>query len=93
MFADIAATADNAAISIPIDRYTAQLIGFDNPYQVVTWDIETPALIRYGQLTNDEFFISESAAKEGVQIMNHSTTDPIVILKHFGPRNPDLVVK
>ena len=57
------------------------------------WDIETPALIRYGQLTNDEFFISESAAKEGVQIMNHSTTDPIVILKHFGPRNPDLDVK
>jgi hypothetical protein len=29
------------------------------------WDIETPALIRYGQLTNDEFFISEKAAMEG----------------------------
>jgi hypothetical protein len=57
------------------------------------WDIETPALIRYGQLTNDEFFISESAAKEGVKMINHSSTDPIVILKHFGPRNPDLVVK
>jgi hypothetical protein len=26
------------------------------------WDIETPALIRYGQLTNDEFFVSEKAA-------------------------------
>lgn len=56
------------------------------------WDIETPALIRYGQLTNDEFFISEKAAMEGVVIVNHSTTDPIVILKHFGPGNPDLVV-
>ncbi len=54
------------------------------------WDIETPALIRYGQLTNDEFFISESAAMEGVTIVNASTTDPIVILKHFGPGNPDL---
>ncbi len=31
------------------------------------WNIETPALIRYGQLTNDEFFISEQAAKEGVK--------------------------
>ena len=54
------------------------------------WNIETPALIRYGQLTNDEFFISESAAMEGVTIVNASTTDPIVILKHFGPGNPDL---
>lgn len=54
------------------------------------WEIETPALIRYGQLTNDEFFISESAAMEGVRIVNTSTTDPIVMLKHFGPGNPDL---
>jgi len=55
-------------------------------------DIETPALIRYGQLTNDEFFISEAAAKEGVKIINISDSDPIVMLKHFGPRNPDLAL-
>jgi len=57
------------------------------------WDIETPALIRYGQLTNDEFFISEKAAMDGVKIVNTSSTDPIVILKHFGPGNPDMHVK
>lgn len=56
------------------------------------WDIETPALIRYGQLTNDEFFISEAAAKAGVTITNPSANDPIVMLKHFGPNNPDLVL-
>lgn len=54
------------------------------------WDIETPALIRYGQLTNDEFFISEQAASGGVKIVNLSASDPIVMLKHFGPGNPDL---
>jgi hypothetical protein len=54
------------------------------------WDIETPALIRYGQLTHDEFFVSEEAAKAGVVIANPSKTDPIVMLKHFGPENPDL---
>lgn len=54
------------------------------------WNIETPSLIRYGQLTNDEFFVSESAAKEGVKIVNESDADPIVMLKHFGPGNPDL---
>lgn len=55
------------------------------------WNIETPALIRYGQLTNDEFFVSEKTALEGVRIVNASTTDPIVMLKHFGPGNPDLM--
>lgn len=56
------------------------------------WDIETPSLIRYGQLTNDEFFVSENTAMAGVIISNHSTSDPIVMLKHFGPGNPDLVL-
>ncbi|HTO21447.1 MAG TPA: hypothetical protein VMQ10_03145 [Spirochaetia bacterium] len=54
------------------------------------WDIDSPALIRFGQLTSDEFFVTESAAKKGVKITNPSRTDPIVMLKHFGPGNPDL---
>ena len=57
---------------------------------VGSWEVETPALIRYGQLTNDEFFVSEAAAREGVRISNPSACDPIVMLKHFGPGNPDL---
>ena len=51
------------------------------------WPIETPALIRFGQLTHDEYFVSCAAAQAGVRIHNPSTTDPIVMLKHFGP-NP-----
>lgn len=54
------------------------------------WDIETPALIRFGQLTQDEFVVSEQAAVEGVLITNSSKTDPIVMLKHFGPENTSL---
>lgn len=52
------------------------------------WPIETPALIRFGQLTYDEYFVSFSAATGGVRIHNPSLTDPIVMLKHFGP-NPE----
>ena len=51
--------------------------------------LETPALIRFGQLTYDEYFVSEAAAKKGVTIVNMSQSDPIVMLKHFGPENPD----
>ncbi|MBT7166564.1 MAG: hypothetical protein HN904_27525, partial [Victivallales bacterium] len=56
------------------------------------WKIETPAMIRFGQLTHDEFFVSENAATQGVTITNLSDSDPIVMLKHFGPANPDLVL-
>lgn len=55
------------------------------------WDIETPTLIRYGELTNDEFFVTEKAAKDGVVIVNTSKTEPIVMLKHFA-ENPELEV-
>lgn len=54
--------------------------------------IETPSLIRYGQHTYDEYFVSEKAANEGVSIVNPSESDPIVMLKHFGPGNPDLKI-
>jgi len=47
--------------------------------------IETPAMIRYGQMTWDEGFVSVAAAREGVVIDNHSAVEPLVMLKHFGP--------
>jgi len=56
------------------------------------WKIETPTLIRYGELTHDEFFVSETAAKEGVTITNLSSTEPLVMLKHFA-ENPDLKIE
>jgi hypothetical protein len=40
----------------------------------------------------DEFFVTEQAARAGVPISNPSSCDPIVMLKHFGPADPDLVV-
>ena len=53
------------------------------------YDAETPVMLRFGQASADEYFVSEQAAMEGVRITNHSKFDPIVILKHFGPNNPD----
>jgi hypothetical protein len=57
------------------------------------WKIDTPTLIRFGQFTHDEYFVSEWAAKKGVTIVNESESDPLVMLKHFGPDNPDLTVQ
>jgi len=58
--------------------------------QLGPWPIESPALIRHGQQTHDEYFVSEPAARQGVRIANASLSDSLVILKHFGPGNPDL---
>lgn len=46
---------------------------------------ESPTLIRYGQLTADEFYVSNARSREGVRIKNTSPVEPLVILKHFGP--------
>lgn len=51
--------------------------------------VSTPAMIRFGQLTEDELFVTAGAAMQGIRIENPSGADPLVILKHFGPRNPD----
>jgi hypothetical protein len=53
------------------------------------YDAEASVMLRFGQASNDEYFVSEAAAKEGVVISNHSLFQPMVILKHFGPNNPD----
>ena len=56
------------------------------------WHIETPTLIRYGEITSDEFFVSAATAKQGVTITNLSSTEPLVLLKHFA-ENPDLKIE
>ncbi len=52
-------------------------------------DVETPSMIRYGQMTKDELFVTASAANAGVLVQNRSDKEDLVLLKHFGPGNPD----
>ena len=51
-------------------------------------EIETPTLIRYGEMTKDELFVTLEAAQRGVAITNKSDRENLVMLKHFGPGNP-----
>ena len=46
-------------------------------------ELSSPNMIRFGQLTNDEFFVTEEASRQGVRLENHSSTEPLVILAHF----------
>jgi hypothetical protein len=51
--------------------------------------VSTPAMIRFGAMTEDELFVSADAASQGIRVENLSDTEPLVLLKHFGPGNPD----
>lgn len=57
------------------------------------YDAEASMMLRFGQASNDEYFVSEEAAKSGVVISNQSQFQPMVILKHFGPNHPDMPKK
>lgn len=52
-------------------------------------EVETPSHIRFGQMTKDELFVTAAAAQRGVVVINHSDQENLVMLKHFGPGNPD----
>jgi hypothetical protein len=54
------------------------------------FDAESAVMLRYGQLSGDEYFVSAPAARAGVRITNASPWEPLVVLKHFGPNHPEM---
>jgi hypothetical protein len=52
--------------------------------------LSSPKMIGFHELTEDEVFVTETAAKAGVTYENTSGTEPLVVLRYFGPEvNPD----
>lgn len=74
------------------DRDAYGLIVIQGAGRIGIHDVKAATLLRYGQLSDDELFVTERAARDGVTITNTSTTDELVFLKHFGPGNTLLTV-
>jgi hypothetical protein len=47
--------------------------------------LDCPKLIRFHEMTEDEVFCTENAAKAGVTFENTSDVEPLVVLRYFGP--------
>jgi hypothetical protein len=51
--------------------------------------LQTPVMIRFRELTEDEYFVTHDAARQGV-VFENTGTEPLVTLRYFGPNtNPD----
>jgi len=72
---------DNGASSIIVTQGCGTLNGMT---------LDCPKLIRFHELTQDEVFITERAARAGLKFVNTSTTEDLVVLRYFGPEvNPE----
>ena len=55
--------------------------------------LNSPKMIGFHELTDDEVFVTEGAAKAGVTYENTSSVEPLVLLRYFGPEvNPEAPV-
>ena len=53
--------------------------------RIETLSLECPSMICFGEMTEDEVFISEKKAKEGYTVENLASECPLVLLRYFGP--------
>jgi hypothetical protein len=52
--------------------------------------LNSPKLIRFHELTEDEVFVTADGAAAGITFENKSETEPLVCLRYFGPdANPN----
>lgn len=66
------------------DNATSGWITVQGRGRIGRLDLQTPAMIRFGENTTDEVFISHLAATNGVEIEN-TGSEPLVGLRYFGP--------
>lgn len=60
------------------------LIAVQGSGRIGTMRLDTPAMIRFGEPTEDEVFVSHEAAVQGVTFEN-TGSEPLVTLRYFGP--------
>jgi len=83
-------TVDPGATCTITDKGASSAIVVQGEGYMNTMRISSPKMIGFTELTEDEVYITENAAMKGVTFKNTSTTEPLVLLRYFGPDvNPD----
>jgi hypothetical protein len=83
-------TVDAGAKCTVKDRGAYGLICVQGSGRINGEPLNSPKLIRFTELTEDEYFVVAEGARAGVTFENTSETEPLVVLRYFGPDvNPD----
>jgi hypothetical protein len=67
------------------DNGATSLITVQGRGRVGHLPLESPTMIRFGEMTEDEVFITAKRAQEGYEVENLGKECPLVILRYFGP--------
>ena len=78
-------TVDPGAKVTLKDNGASGLITVQGRGRIGNLTLESPTMIRFGEMTEDEVFISAKAAAQGVTIENLGKECPLVTLRYFGP--------
>ena len=78
-------TVDPGAKCVIKDKGAYGLIVVQGKGKMNNLPLDCPNMIRFHELTEDEVFCTEQAAKDGVTFENTSETEPLVTLRYFGP--------
>jgi hypothetical protein len=71
------------------DKGAYGLIAVQGAGKIGKLALQTPAMIHFGELTEDEVFVGAEAARQGV-VFENTGSEPLVTLRYFGPAtNPD----
>ena len=77
-------TVEPGATTLVRDKAASCLVAIQGRGSLGKLTVDTPTMIRYGEMTADEFFITSAAADEGVTVRN-TGSEPLVLLRYFGP--------
>jgi hypothetical protein len=80
----------NPGVQVTIkDNGAYGLITVQGSGKIGKFALQTPAMINFGELTEDEVFVAHDAARAGV-VYENTGSEPLVTLRYFGPdTNPD----
>ncbi|HEV3236768.1 MAG TPA: hypothetical protein VGZ25_07245 [Gemmataceae bacterium] len=75
----------NPGVKVTIkDKGAYGLIAVQGSGKIGKLALQTPAMIRYGELTEDEVFVGHKAATAGV-VFENTGSEPLVTFRYFGP--------
>ena len=77
-------TVDPGATVTVKDHGAYGLIAVQGSGRIGKHALQTPAMIRFGALTEDEYFVTQDAARAGV-VFENTGVEPLVTLRYFGP--------